>query len=164
MTGPPPTHRGVGNDGQPHRSGSSIENHAAESLWIQTAPGDATIVAVPAEPARLSMLRALSETLCLTAGFGIGVANDIRLAVDEAASAMVPHRTPSTNITCEFAYDKQSIVVRVISISRDATAFSGAELGWRLLRAVTDTLETTRKAFDPRVSGYPAEVKFTRNR
>lgn len=163
MTGPPPTHRG-GNDGQPYRPSSSIENPAAEPLWIQTASGDAIIVAVPAEPIRLAMLRALSETLCLTAGFDIGLTNDIRLAVDEAASALVLHRAPSTNITCEFAYDKQAIAVRVLSTSQDTTAFSDAQLGWRLLRAVTDSLETTHTAFDPRVSGYPTEVKFTRNR
>ncbi|MGW4121742.1 hypothetical protein [Nocardia sp. NPDC004711] len=46
-------------------------------------------VRLPADAGELAMLRALAETLMLTADFTIDVVTDVRVALDEVATALI---------------------------------------------------------------------------
>ncbi|MFF2554760.1 ATP-binding protein [Nocardia sp. NPDC058058] len=119
---------------------------------------------VPAEASQLIMLRALAETVCLTADFDVSMVTDIRVALDEVATALVSHRVPGTELSCEFTYDELSIEVRINSVAETDAAFRVASMGWHLLQAITDDLNTDVGPFDHRASGYPTQVRFTRSR
>ncbi|MFB7720080.1 ATP-binding protein [Nocardia sp. NPDC056100] len=169
MTGLPRTHHGSTN-GKPHRTGGSHlrlvspDEAGTTRHPMDDAHGHTIGVRVPAEASQLIMLRALAETVCLTADFDVSMVTDIRVALDEVATALVSHRTPGTEISCDFTYDEQSIEVRINSVSQTDAAFRVASMGWHLLQAITDDLQTEVGPFDHHASGYPTQVRFTRNR
>ncbi|MEV6071561.1 anti-sigma factor [Nocardia sp. NPDC052001] len=127
-------------------------------------PSRTITVQIPTDPTQLIMLRSIAETVCLTADFDIGTVTDIRIALDEAATILMRHHTVGSIITCQFVFDEQNMRIRLSSISESATPFDIADLGWHVLRAMTDDLATSAKPFDPRASGYPVEVRFARSR
>ncbi|RBO94489.1 hypothetical protein [Nocardia puris] len=122
--------------------------------------GSTVGIRVAAQPGQLMMLRALTETLALVAGFPIDGAVDIRLAVDEAATALVLDATPATSIDCVVDYDDTHVFVQVSGLCASRNVVERARLGWHVLRTLTTSVTFDRADYDPARGGYPITVRF----
>lgn len=77
------------------------------SEWISQPMTDTSVVGIriPAELGQLTMLRALAETVALIGDFALDEVTDIRVAVDEVATALIVAAVPGSGIGCDFDYD-----------------------------------------------------------
>lgn len=119
-------------------------------------------VRVPAEVDRLVMLRAVAETVLLTADFTLDVVTDVRVALDEVATALILDATPGAELACEFRYDSGEVRVRVATVTETDAALTEQSVGWHLLDALTDTIRTTCDGFDDELHGYPVAIHFSK--
>ncbi|WP_280504583.1 anti-sigma factor [Nocardia farcinica] len=106
------------------------------------------------------MLRALAETVGHIADFAIDEVADIRLALDEVATALVLDAVPGSDLDCELDYaeDRMSVRVRGVCRSKEAVAQSG--FGWHIVRTLTDSVEATQESYDFVVGGYRTAIGF----
>lgn len=159
------------------RNGSTPNGSASaswEAVYASAVPdsevvpisGSARSVAiqVSAELTQLTMLRALTETVCLIADFTISAVTDIRIAVDEIATVLLLAAAPGAEIACELTYAETAMTVRIASVSDVPAPLDEHGFGWRMLHGLTDSIQTETHPFDPAVSGYPTTVIFTRSR
>lgn len=119
---------------------------------------------IPADAGQLGMLRAITETIMLTADFTLDVVTDLRVALDEVATALIVAAVPGALIDCEFRYDAEAITVRVSSVGATDNAIDEDGFAWHVLGTLTDSLEITPGTFDDRCGGYPILVQFSRVR
>ncbi|MFG3524447.1 MULTISPECIES: ATP-binding protein [Nocardia] len=139
------------------------------SEWISPsadpAPAGSVVgVRVLAQARQLLMLRALAETVALMAEFALDEVTDIRVALDEIATALIERAVPGSSIECDFGYDgdRMSVAVTAVAVTPEALHRDG--LGWHVLTSITDSLEATTAPFDSAVAGYPVTVEFRRLR
>lgn len=126
------------------------------------ATGTTTIgVRIPAELEQLMMLRALAETVALIADFAIDEVTDIRLALDEVATALILDATPDTTIDCEFTYDSRRMFVHVAGVAASDGMVGKQSFGWHIVQTLTDTLSTVQAPYDGILGGYPTVVEFS---
>lgn len=132
-----------------------------EWTWQQSATAATTIgVRVPARPEQLTMLRALAETVGHIADFAIDEVADIRLALDEVATALVLDAVPDSDLDCELDYgrDRMTVRVRGLTLSKDAVAQTG--FGWHIVRTLTESVEAVQEPYDIAAGGYHTAVDF----
>ncbi|MEV6769731.1 anti-sigma factor [Nocardia sp. NPDC051030] len=135
---------------------------ASESAW-QSRSGELD-VRIPARLDQLSMLRALTETIMLTADFTIDLVVDMRVALDEVVTALILAAVPGANVDCAFRYDGRQVAVTVGSVLESDGAVDGNTFGRSFLEALTDSMETAAGAFDSALGGYPVVVHLIRLR
>ncbi|MBB5917287.1 serine/threonine-protein kinase RsbW [Nocardia transvalensis] len=121
-------------------------------------------VRVPADLSQLTMLRALAETVALIADFALDEVTDIRVALDEIATALIAAAVPGSELDCDFGYDDGAMTVRVAAVADVEDALDEDGFGWHVLRTITRTLEARTEAFDAARRGYPVTVEFCRAR
>jgi serine/threonine-protein kinase RsbW len=121
-------------------------------------------IRIAADPAQLPTLRALAETVALLADFTLDEVSDVRLAVDEAASILVPDAVPGATLSCLFAVDAAGIGVRVWTVSRVARLPDQHDFGWHVLRTLTDSVAVEQDSYDQADAGYRTTVTFSRVR
>ncbi|WP_067686853.1 hypothetical protein [Nocardia jejuensis] len=121
-------------------------------------------VRVPADPGQLQMLRALAESIMMSAGFTGDVVTDVRIALDEVATTLTMSAAPGTTLECEFHYDAEQIVVQITGVTETRNAMEDHAFGRHLLAAITDSTQMSTDPFDDSRGGYPATVRFSRRR
>lgn len=91
-----------------------------------------------AELANLPIIRSLTSSIAMRADFDLDAIADLKLAVDEACSTLIPRATPEAALACTFKVSKDEIgfAVRVPSTS-DAEPRSDS-FGWQVLTTLTD--------------------------
>ncbi|MEV6324996.1 anti-sigma factor [Nocardia sp. NPDC051787] len=140
------------------------EGRRPEDGWTGTPPATtrtgAISVRVPAESEQLAMLRALAETVVLMADFGIDEVTDIRLALDEVASALVLDAVPGSELDCAFSFDGDAVAVRVSALTRSDATPDQAGFGWHIVATLTDSVSASQGAHDAAAGGYPTTVDF----
>ncbi|MEU8898850.1 anti-sigma factor [Nocardia sp. NPDC048505] len=128
----------------------------------ESSTGTTTIgVRVPAELEQLTMLRALAETVTLIADFGIDEVTDIRLALDEIATALMLGAVPGSEVETGFSFREGAITVEVSGVAATDTALDQGNFGWHIVETLTDSISVAQTPFDATVSGYPTVVVFT---
>ncbi|MGW4244148.1 anti-sigma factor [Nocardia sp. NPDC004722] len=110
------------------------------------------------------MLRALTETIMLTADFTIDAVIDLRVALDEVLTAVFLAAVPGAGVICVFHYDERRIAVRVGSVLETDGVLEDNSFGRDFLEALTDSFEIAAGAFDAVPGGYPVEVHLSRLR
>jgi serine/threonine-protein kinase RsbW len=110
------------------------------------------------------MLRALSETVALIADFALDEVTDIRVALDEIATALIAEAKPGSSIDFDFAADdgRMTVCVRAIAAVGDALDEDG--FGWHVVQTITDSLAARIEPFDDDRDGHPVVVEFSRAR
>lgn len=121
-------------------------------------------IRVPAELDQLVMLRAIAETIALIGDFALDEVTDIRVAVDEIATALMRGAAPDSELECEFGYNARRMTVRMRVAAGAHDVIDEGGFGWHVLRTITETLAVERDPFDKAVSGYPTTVIFSRIR
>ncbi|WP_228803656.1 ATP-binding protein [Nocardia higoensis] len=132
-----------------------------DRAWRQPTTAATTIgVRVPARPEQLTMLRALAETVGHIADFAIDEVADIRLALDEVATALVLDAVPGSELDCELDYgqDRMTVRVRGLTASKDPVARNG--FGWHIVRTLTESVETAQEPYDFQAGGYRTSIDF----
>ncbi|WP_227838332.1 ATP-binding protein [Nocardia aurantia] len=121
-------------------------------------------VRVPAVVSQLAMLRAVAETVLLTADFTLDVVTDVRVALDEVATALMLAADPGRELECELRYDARGAEVRVSLVSRTEDALEDDSFGRHIVAALTDWMEASCEPYDEGLGGYPVTVRFGRQR
>ncbi|MTE15731.1 anti-sigma factor [Nocardia sp. CT2-14] len=119
---------------------------------------------VPADVGQLAMLRALTETVMLTADFTIDVVIDVRVALDEVATTLIAAAVPTASIECEFHFDEQRVRVSAAAVTGSDAGLIEHSFGWHFVETLTDSIAVSSADFDAVKSGYPVVVEFTRLR
>ncbi|MFF2549705.1 anti-sigma factor [Nocardia sp. NPDC058058] len=121
-------------------------------------------VRVPAELDQLTMLRALAETVALIGDFALDALTDIRVAVDEVATALIIAAVPDSCVECEFDYDAEYMRVRMSAIAGGGGVFDERGFSWQVLHTITENLAAHSSPFDAGSGGYPVSIEFHRPR
>lgn len=98
-------------------------------------------VAVHADPALIPSVRAVAADLAARADFDLDAVSDLRMAVDEACSALVPLATPGSRLRCGFTVAGGSIEAVCRVDVADGTTLRQDTFGWRVLTTLTDAAE-----------------------
>ncbi|WP_369638805.1 hypothetical protein [Nocardia sp. JMUB6875] len=121
-------------------------------------------VSVAAQAAMLPMLRSVAETVLLTADFTIDVVTDVRVAIDEVATAFVMAAALGSEIACELRYDRHQIDVEISGLTRTRALLRGDSLSRTLLESVTDELDIGEGTGRADTYSYLTVVRFSRRR
>lgn len=105
-------------------------------------------VRVAASLGRLPIVRALTETVALHSELTLDEVADLRLAVDEACSALIPAAVPESPLTCRFTIDKTEARVRITTQPRTAGLPDEDSFGWHVLRTLTSSLASSQHTVD----------------
>ncbi len=132
-----------------------------DRTWQQPTTAATTIgVRVPARPEQLTMLRALAETVGHIADFAIDEVADIRLALDEVATALVSDAVPGSELDCELDYGQDRMKVRVTGVTTSKEAVAQTGFGWHIVRTLTESVEAVQEPYDFLARGYRTTIDF----
>ncbi|RDI67787.1 serine/threonine-protein kinase RsbW [Nocardia pseudobrasiliensis] len=136
------------------------------SEWVSRSPAQTSTVGirVPAELGQLTMLRALAETVALIADFALDEVTDIRVALDEIATALIAEAAPGSSVDCDFSYNDGRMTVHVTGVVAVSDALDQNSFGWHVLQTITDSISAETAPFDATRNGYPVVVEFGRAR
>ncbi|MEC3916820.1 anti-sigma factor [Nocardia sp. CDC160] len=121
-------------------------------------------VSVAAQAGMLPMLRSVVETVLLTADFTLDVVTDMRVAIDEVATAFVMASALGSEIACELRYDRRRIEVEISGLTRSRVLLRGDSLSRKLLESVTDELDIGEGTGRADTYSYLTVVRFSRRR
>ena len=133
----------------PHApDGRSPEGHGpATTLDGLPATHDISDVASPvevrvhADAALIPSVRVVAADLAARADFDLDAVSDLRMAVDEACSALVPLAVEGGQLRCGFTViDGSIVVVARVPTSTDAVLAQDT-FGWRVLSTLADSAE-----------------------
>lgn len=129
----------------------------------QLPPHAATItVRTSPELDQLTMLRALSDTVTLNAALSAEETEDVRVALDEVATALICASVRDAPIECEFVTRPGQLSITVGAVAAAADAIGEETLPWQVLDTVTHSFATVAEPFDPERHGFPVTVGFVR--
>ena len=98
-------------------------------------------VRVHADPALIPSVRAVAADLAARADFDLDAVSDLRMAVDEACSALVPLAVPGSQLRCGFTVSGGTIEALCrVPVAGGATLRQDT-FGWRVLTTLTDAAE-----------------------
>lgn len=96
-------------------------------------------VRVLADPSLIASVRAVAADLAARADFDLDAVSDLRMAVDEACSALMPLAAPGGQLRCGFVVSEGSIeVICRVPVLRPAELRQDT-FGWRVLTTLTDS-------------------------
>ncbi|MGX7679336.1 anti-sigma factor [Jatrophihabitans sp. DSM 45814] len=117
-----------------------------EDLDGRNGSGGAEVeLALPADPAYVSVLRTVTASLAARRDFTLEEIDDLRIAVDEASALLLPSATARSRLNASFGGHHDSLTVTV-SLS-ETTAAEGKEIdessfAWMVLAALADDVGT----------------------
>lgn len=147
--------------GDPHDRKAEMLVDGSETVSQQTGTVG---VSVAARAAMLPMLRAVVETVLLTADFTIDVVTDVRVAIDEVATALIVAAGSDAQIDCDLRYDPQQLEVRMTAVTLTRNVLQEDELSRHLLDSLTDSMNIEPGEVDEGLRGYRTVVHFSRRR
>jgi serine/threonine-protein kinase RsbW len=98
-------------------------------------------VRVNADPALIPSVRAVAADLAARADFDLDAVSDLRMAVDEACSALVPLARAGGQLRCGFVVSDGRIdVICRVPVTEQGTLRQDT-FGWRVLTTLTDAAD-----------------------
>ena len=98
-------------------------------------------VRVHADPALIPSIRAVAADLAARADFDLDAVSDLRMAVDEACSALVPLAAEGGQLRCGFTVVDGAIVAVARVPAAPGAVLAQDTFGWRVLSTLTDSAE-----------------------
>lgn len=99
------------------------------------------VTEMPADTRYVALARVMAASLAADIGFAVDEIDDLRIAVDEAVTAVVEATTAGAPIELRFTVDDDELAVRVGSQSTVDLAADADPLMRQILAAVTDHYE-----------------------
>jgi serine/threonine-protein kinase RsbW len=111
------------------------------------ADGDTVELTVPADPAYVSVLRTVTASLAARRDFTIEEIDDLRIAVDEASSLLLPHASADSQLAAVFTATENSLTAEVSVLARSSADSAPFEIdttsfAWMVLAALADSVTT----------------------
>ncbi|ATY11896.1 anti-sigma factor [Amycolatopsis sp. AA4] len=116
---------------------------------------------VPANGELLFLARLVAEDIAVSAEFTLAEAADLRLAVDEAVAAQPSRADDGAVLECSFRRAR-GVTVTVSTTSSWAFPPGPDEVGWHILRALTDSLDAWTEPA-PGADGWRLCVEFAKD-
>lgn len=109
---------------------------------VGPAAPSATSVAVstPADLARLPVLRSIAATLAVSLDLDIDAIADLRLAVDELATAVISRARPGSRVATEFVADDGAVHVTCAAPATSMQPVDEHSFGWTVLTTLADSV------------------------
>ncbi|MGC7100752.1 ATP-binding protein [Amycolatopsis lurida] len=95
---------------------------------------------VPAEMRSLWFLRALADVVARRRGYVREALHDLRVAVNEAATWLIVHAAPGSELSCRYRLGEADVTVSVSVPTRAKAPPASDALAWQLMAALTDSL------------------------
>lgn len=87
----------------------------------------------------LPIIRSVAASIAMRADFDLDAIADLRLAVDEACSTLIPRAIKGSTMVCRFTISEDQLRFRGAVSSNEADAPSTASFGWRVLTTLADS-------------------------
>ncbi|GAB2515001.1 hypothetical protein [Nocardia heshunensis] len=146
--------------GLPRNGKADIALNGADEASLSDTGAIAVTVAARVE--MLPMLRSVVETVLLTADFTLDVVTDVRVAIDEVATALVVAVEVGAEVACALHYDRHRVEVRMSALTRSRDVLPENGLSRHLLESMVDAFSVD--AADERLDAYRVVVHFGRGR
>ena len=91
-----------------------------------------------ADLGQLFVVRALAATIAIRQDFALDAVEDVKLAVDEISSTLVPRAAVGEPLSCRFTASEGRITVLAQVVSDSAAPVDEETFGWRVLTTLTD--------------------------
>lgn len=117
-------------------------------------------IRVRADFEELAMLRAVTETVALVADFGIDEVTDIRLALEEVATALIQDAIPESELDCTIGYRDATMEIRVSAITTSDSGPDQHAIGWHIVSTLTDSVTVAVEPSADVPGGYRTSVAF----
>jgi serine/threonine-protein kinase RsbW len=103
---------------------------------------------VPADPAYVSVLRAVTASLAARHDLTLDEVDDLRIAVDEACALLLPHARPASALSAGFGEAGGSLQITVSVQLADGGSDAGPMLdqtsfAWTVLTALTESVTSS---------------------
>src|SRR4051794_11817763 len=105
----------------------------------QQSGGEAVTVSVPADVSFVSTLRLATASLAARCGLTIDDIEDLRLAVDEACSLLLPHAASGATLDTRFELSPGRLAVDTAVRSTDGAELDRTGFAWTVLGALAST-------------------------
>ena len=93
---------------------------------------------LPVDPAFVSVLRAAAVSMAARLNFTVDDIEDLRMAVGEAASLVLPEDPPEgADLHGAFFFDAQAMTVRVSTRTKAPAPVDESDFAWQVLSALT---------------------------
>jgi serine/threonine-protein kinase RsbW len=96
-----------------------------------------------ADLGQLFVVRALAATIAIRQDFALDAVEDVKLAVDEICSTLVPRAAPGEQLSCRFIASEGRIGVQASVVSDNPAPVDQETFGWRVLTTLTDEARTS---------------------
>jgi serine/threonine-protein kinase RsbW len=103
------------------------------------------LMQVEASTSQLPPLRLVAADLAARADFDLDTVEDLRLAVDEAASELVAIAAPDAVLSCTFCLDAEQMEVTSSVPAKPGASVRQDSFGWRVLSTLVDEVRVTGK-------------------
>ncbi|MDL5160544.1 ATP-binding protein [Actinomycetospora termitidis] len=121
----------------------------SSTLADEDGPPEDVEVRVPAVPRAVVTMRTVAADLAARAEFTLDAVADLRMAVDEACSSLVPLARPDTKLTCTFILDEERITVTATVLTPGPERLPTDSFGWRILTTLADDVRMLSSTGDP---------------
>lgn len=101
-----------------------------------------------ADLGQLFAVRALAATIAIRQDFALDAVEDVKLAVDEICSTLVPRAAVGEQLSCRFTASEGRISVLASVVSDSAAPVDQETFGWRVLSTLTDEARSSVTPLD----------------
>ena len=112
----------------------------------QNPDGEAVTVSVPADVSFVSTLRLATASLAARCGLTVDDIEDLRLAVDEACSLLLPHAASGSRLDTRFLLSPGQLSVDAAVQSDDDAQLDKSGFAWTVLGALASDVDVQRSA------------------
>jgi len=106
--------------------------------------GETVTVSVPADVSFVSTLRLATASLAARCGLTVDDIEDLRLAVDEACSLLLPHASDDATLDTRFLLSPGQLAVDTAVRTTDAAELDRSGFAWTVLGALASSVDVGR--------------------
>lgn len=117
-------------------------------------------VMIPADPARLPLLRSIAAALAMSLDLDIDTMADLRMAVDELGSTVLTRARPETSVSVEFVAADATVWVTARAAADDPAPIDKASFGWMVLTTLCRSVTASVDGAADGGSGSAPEVRL----
>lgn len=99
---------------------------------------NAVVLTFPAEASHVSLARSVAATMSARADLPLDQLEDVRLAVDEAASQLIADAIAGSDVTLAFVLTEDGLEITASAPSRSGAVPSTGTFSWVVLTALVD--------------------------
>ncbi|HEX4224494.1 MAG TPA: anti-sigma factor [Pseudonocardiaceae bacterium] len=114
-----------------------------------------------ADLGQLFVVRALAATIAIRQDFALDAVEDVKLAVDEICSTLVPRAAEGEQLSCRFTASDGRISVTASVVSDRAAPVDQETFGWRVLTTLTEQASSSVTPRDE--GGYQVVIEVSQS-